>query len=285
MTIMRERNQLRLTETVEDSRIDSHELDQEARASRQQQVPPHQAAGRMRRLAHRPQYCKHAEIQNGFVNRRGMHSHAVEVSRHEAVVIVEFEHRLRPPADYCVRIGHRPRQGGRQAPVAIAGQLASHSADCLSDRERHPTHVQGHGEPDSIPARNEVGAEQSADHAAVEHESRAGKNHRLGIGQVGRQVVENRVDARADQAHHGGRDHDRRRIFGVEAAANAFEADNVVGRQEAERHHQAEAIDGQRAEVEQDRNHCWWNYSTRGPSTTTRGISRCGWRGLAALLL
>ena len=47
----------------------------------------------------------------------------------------------------------------------------------------------------------------------------------------------------------------RRPSFIKAAAPDAFDANNVVCRQEPQRHHQPVAVNGQRAQVEQDRNH------------------------------
>ena len=98
-------------------------------------------------------------------------------------------------------------------------------------------------------ARDEGGGGESADEAAVPDEAGAGKNNRPWIAGIGRPVVENVVNTRADDTADGAPDDDRIGEIGRDATAAAFERQQVVAGDEAQRHHQTVAVNGDRPEV------------------------------------
>ena len=77
----------------------------------------------------------------------------------------------------------------------------------------------------------------------------------FGIGEVLRQVVgdvqEPRAGDPADRAPH----HQRRGVLALVAAALEIVRDREVAGNKAERHHQTVAVDGERADREQNRKH------------------------------
>src|SRR5208282_6365792 len=98
------------------------------------------------------------------------------------------------------RIGHRPRQGRGQAPITVARKLASDPPKRLPDSEGRSAHVDGLQEPDFIVAGDQVGAENSAEHAAIPDEARTREDHRLRVRPIRRKIVEDVEKARGGNA-------------------------------------------------------------------------------------
>jgi hypothetical protein len=72
--------------------------------------------------------------------------------------------------DRAIGIGHRPRQVGGDAVVAVAGELAAEPPDGVADRQPRCAHVEEPVIEEAAVARVGHDRERAADRAAVEHE-------------------------------------------------------------------------------------------------------------------
>ena len=108
-----------------------------------------------RLVAPLPQPPRHAAHHEELVDRRRVH--------------------LVGGRDGPVRIGHRPRQVGGDAVVAVARELAAEPPDRVADRERGRAHVEQPVVEEAAVPRVGHHRERAADRAAVEHEPGAGE--------------------------------------------------------------------------------------------------------------
>src|SRR5579862_2409115 len=127
-----------------------------------------------------------------------MNANAREKTRYQLVMRTEFEHGLRTPAHDSLGISDGPRHGRGHAPVTVARQMASDSAERLPDSQGWGAHVRRRSDRDPVVPRNEAGCGYTADEAAEPDEARTRPYDRNRVGHVEPPVVEHVVQAGAD---------------------------------------------------------------------------------------
>ena len=106
--------------------------------------------------------------------------------------------------------------------------------------------------------RSRHDADEAADEAAVPHEADAaeGRAHEVRVDLA--PVLDEPVDAGADEAAHAGGDHQLVGELGLDAAAlDERPHDGEAGHDDRQRGHEAEAVELEVADLEEDRAHAW----------------------------
>ena len=232
-----DREDLRRGQAEEPDGVTSNELDEKALDARQHQEPAEHVPARLRLLGHAVEH---------------------EEDRHHDE---DLEDRRRPDLDArrrrhgAVGVRHPQERRRRLAVVAVARELAADAPDGVAKR-----HGRSHRVGDQAhlllayhaPAHD---ADEATDEAAVPGKTEAPDQEVEEVFAGLAPVLDDPVDARpGEAADAGGEDELVAELPGD--AARAQEPPHEVGRHdERQRGHEAEAVEGERAEMEEDRIH------------------------------
>ena len=164
----------------EPHRVAAHELDGEALDRREDQEPAERPpAGLVVPRRQAPQDPDDEGHDDDLVDRRGMDPDAGRRG-HGAL-----------------GISHRPREVGRPAVVAVAGELAADAPDGVTQSDRGGRGIGDDVQGDAADERPGDHAEKAADEAAVPGEADAAEGDAPEVGLHRRPVLDEVVDARA----------------------------------------------------------------------------------------
>ena len=150
----------------------------------------------------------------------------------------------------AVGVGHRPRPVPRLAVVAVAGELAADPADRVRGRQAGRDGVDEHRVERPAPLRPAEHRDRAAEQPAVEDQPGAGEDRADEVVLRVVPVLDDRPQPGADDAaDQRGEDH---LVGPVGRAPDLLQAlgGEQPGDDEAQPHHQPEALQGQRAEVD-----------------------------------
>src|SRR6266404_5764109 len=166
--------------------------------------------------------------------------------------------------DHAVGETHAPRQRGRNAVVAIAGNQAADSADGVANAGRRRTNIQKEQERNFQAARHYHQRHKSAQESAEPRKSIAAKEQIPRVGEKLAGTLQDVVEPRAKQAGKSGDANDKKAFVALpfvpwdalelRAAAVEIRLQDICGDEQRRGHHQAEGGNRNRAEM-QKRNH------------------------------
>jgi GT2 family glycosyltransferase len=146
---------------------------------------------------------------------------------------------------------HAPRKIGRDAVIAVAGEVTADAGNCISEQEGGRRRVGDRKKWNFMFSRVANDHDDREKETAVPGQP-AGRDRHSRMPEEFIEIFEEEEQFRSADAEHDGDECDGASEIAVVSFSDKFPGDDGAGGNEAERHHQAETVDRHRADFKED---------------------------------